>query len=105
MVGIEGFMLFQTLIMPVNGIFNVNESSNTAIASKYRFNFATTTSGAGYLGTIWHPDACRVFEVEMPNGVLSDSPETQSILAVARCQFGTGALDPNKVWCLKGDNA
>lgn len=105
MIGIEGFMLAQTLILPATAIFNTDESSNTNIAPKYRYNFATGTSGAGYYFSIWHPDAIRLFEIEAPNGALSDSPETQSVLAVARCQFGTGALDPAKCWTGKGDNS
>lgn len=103
-IGVEGFMLFQTLIMPVTSIFNTDLSSNTTYASKYRTNFATGTAGAGYNGVVWHPEALRLLEIEKPNGVVSDSPENQSALCVARCQFGTGEMRPESVVALKGDN-
>lgn len=98
---IGGVSLLGFTVFPVYG--NFGQTGDTNLAAKYQTNFSGTTGPASCMGLIWHKDALAVVESEKPKTVISDSPENQSWLTVARCQFGTGVVQGSGAYALVKD--
>lgn len=75
-----------SIIKSNNTPFGANDSSNTAIPSKYRANFTNTKA------VVWTPYAAATAEVQGLSTQIVDQPEKQGTLMLGRLMVGSDPL-------------
>jgi len=79
---VDGVQILKSNITP----FGSNDSSNSAIPSKYRADFSNT------IGLMWTPMAAATAEVQGMSSQVVDQPQKQGSLLISRLMVGTDPL-------------